>query len=171
MALLPILEVPDPRLRLKAAPVAEVDAEVTALLESMLETMYAAPGIGLAAPQIGIARRIVVLDVSPKEEERQPIRLINPELVETGGALMEAEEGCLSLPNQYAPVKRPERVRVRYLDERGQPQELDADGLLARCLQHEIDHLDGVLFTDHLSRLKREMLMKKLDKQRRQRAG
>ncbi|WP_159716573.1 peptide deformylase [Geminicoccus flavidas] len=171
MALLPILEVPDPRLRQKAAPVQGIDSEVTALLEDMLETMYAAPGIGLAAPQVGIGRRIVVLDVSPKEEERRPLRLINPEVVETGGEAVEAEEGCLSLPNQYAPVKRPERVRVRYLDEHGQEREIDADGLLARCLQHEIDHLDGVLFTDHLSRLKREMLLKKLDKQRRQRAS
>ncbi|WP_027135527.1 peptide deformylase [Geminicoccus roseus] len=171
MALLPILEVPDPRLRQKARPVAAVDARVAALLEDMLETMYAAPGIGLAAPQIGVDERIVVVDVAAKEEEPNPIRLINPEVVETSGEPVEAEEGCLSLPNQFAPVKRPSQVTVRFLDEAGREQRIEADGLLARCLLHEIDHLDGILFTDHLSRLKREMLMKKLDKQRRQRAG
>lgn len=170
MALLPILEVPDPRLRQKAEPVAKIDARVTALLEDMLETMYAAPGIGLAAPQVGIAERIIVLDVGPKEDPR-PIRLINPEVLATAGELVEAEEGCLSLPNQFAPVKRPGQVTVRFTDETGEKREIEADGLLARCLLHEIDHLDGVLFTDHLSRLKREMLLKKLDKQRRQRAG
>ncbi len=170
MALLPILEVPDPRLRQKAEPVAKIDARVTALLEDMLETMYAAPGIGLAAPQVGIAERIVVLDVGPKEDPK-PIRLINPEVLATAGEVVEAEEGCLSLPNQFAPVKRPGQVTVRFTDETGELREIEADGLLARCLLHEIDHLDGVLFTDHLSRLKREMLLKKLDKQRRQRAG
>jgi peptide deformylase len=170
MALLPILEIPDPRLRQKAVPVEKIDDRVRALLEDMLETMYAAPGIGLAAPQIGVGERIVVLDVAPKEDPK-PIRLINPEVVSTSGEITEAEEGCLSLPNQFAPVKRPSAVKVRYTNEAGQQQEIEADGLLARCLLHEIDHLDGVLFTDHLSRLKRDMVMKKLDKQRRQRAG
>ena len=170
MALLPILEAPDPRLREKAAPVQEIDAEVTRLLEDMLETMYAAPGIGLAAPQVGVAQRIIVLDVGPKEEPR-PVRLINPQVVDLSPDKIEGEEGCLSLPNQFAPVTRSTKVTVRYTDEKGQAQEIEADGLLARCLQHEIDHLDGVLFTDHLSRLKRDMIMKKLDKQRRQRAS
>lgn len=170
MALLPILEVPDPILRQKALPVDAIDARVRTLLEDMLETMYAAPGIGLAAPQIGVSARIIVLDVGPKEEPK-PVRLINPEILARSEDIQEAEEGCLSLPNQFAPVKRPGQVTVRYTDEHGQTREIEADGLLARCLQHEIDHLDGILFTDHLSRLKREMVMKKLDKQRRQRVG
>jgi peptide deformylase len=170
MALLPILEVPDPRLRQKAASVPVVDERVRALLDDMLETMYAAPGIGLAAPQVGVAERILVVDVGPKEEPK-PIRLINPQILTQSEELAEAEEGCLSLPNQFAPIKRATAVKVRYTDETGQDQEIDADGLLARCLQHEIDHLDGILFTDHLSRLKRDMVMKKLEKQRRQRAG
>ena len=170
MALLSILEVPDPRLRQKAEPVPVVDERVRTLMDDMLETMYAAPGIGLAAPQVGIDRRIIVVDVGPKEEPT-PIRLINPEILALSDDHAEAEEGCLSLPNQFAPVKRATTVKVRYIDEAGQAQEIDADGLLARCLQHEIDHLDGILFTDHLSRLKRDMVMKKLEKQRRQRAG
>ncbi|HEX2525080.1 MAG TPA: peptide deformylase [Geminicoccus sp.] len=170
MALLPILEVPDPRLRQKAAPVPVVDERVRALLNDMLETMYAAPGIGLAAPQVGVAQRMIVVDVGPKEEPK-PIRLINPEVLSLSEEQAEAEEGCLSLPNQFAPVNRAASVKVRYMDELGQDQEIEAEGLLARCLQHEIDHLDGVLFTDRLSRLKREMLLKKLEKQRRQRAG
>lgn len=170
MALLPILEVPDPRLRQKAERVATIDVRIAALLEDMLETMYAAPGIGLAAPQIGVAERIIVLDVGSKEEPK-PIRLINPEILAAEGEVVEAEEGCLSLPNQFAPVKRPGQVTVRYTDETGEEREIEADGLLARCLQHEIDHLDGVLFTDHLSRLKREMILKKLGKQRRQHVG
>jgi peptide deformylase len=170
MALLSILEVPDPRLRQKALPVQAIDERVAALLDDMLETMYAAPGIGLAAPQVGVAQRMVVVDVGPKED-RKPIRLINPEIVTLSEECQDGEEGCLSLPNQFAPVKRSVSVKVRYTDEIGQTREVEADGLLARCLQHEIDHLDGILFTDHLSRLKRDMVMKKLEKQRRQRAG
>ena len=170
MALLPILEVPDPRLRKKAAPVGEIDADVAKLLDDMLETMYAAPGVGLAAPQVGVDLRIIVLDVGPKDDPK-PARLLNPLILHRSEDSEEAEEGCLSLPNQFAPVTRASRVAVRYTDENGAPREIEGDGLLARCLQHEIDHLDGILFTDHLSRLKREMLLKKLDKQRRQRAG
>lgn len=168
MALLPILEVPDPMLRKKVAPVASIDATLRTLLDDMLETMYAAPGIGLAGPQVGVDKRIIVVDVGPKEE-RRPVRLINPEIVRASDELVEGEEGCLSLPNQFAQVRRPDRVTVRHQDETGEWREIEADGLLARCLQHEIDHLDGILFVDHLSALKRNMLLKKLDKQRRQR--
>ena len=170
MALLSIIEAPDPRLRRKAKRLDGIDADVHKLLEDMLETMYAAPGVGLAAPQVGVDARIIVIDVGPKEEPR-PVRLINPEIVERSDESLEAEEGCLSLPNQFAPVSRASHVKVGYTDETGTRREIEGDGLLARCLQHEIDHLDGILFTDHLSRLKREMLMKKLDKQRRQRAS
>lgn len=166
MARFEILIAPHPILREATAPVERIDDGVLQLLNDMLETMYLAPGIGLAAPQIGISRRVAVVDVGDGEN-RAPMRLINPEVVATDGPSVAVEEGCLSLPEQYAEVVRPERVRVRYLDETGAEREVEADGLLSRCLQHEIDHLDGVLFVDHLSMLKRQMVMRKLKKAQR----
>ncbi|HMR30928.1 MAG TPA: peptide deformylase [Geminicoccaceae bacterium] len=170
MSLLQILQAPHPGLKRVAQPVAEVTDEVRRLMDDMLETMYGAPGIGLAAPQVGVDRRIVVVDVSREENDRNPLRLINPELVWTSDDSVTMEEGCLSLPEQFAEVKRPSAVRLRYLDEAGAPQEVAADGMLARCLQHEVDHLDGILFVDHLSALRRNMILRKLEKARRARA-
>jgi peptide deformylase len=163
-ATLPILLVPDPRLRAKAKPVGAGDGEaVRALSERMLATMYAAPGIGLAAPQVGEMLRLVVIDLQ-KEDARSPIVLVNPEVVAESDETATREEGCLSLPNQYAEVTRPARVKVRYQDLTGARREIEGDGLLAACLQHEIDHLNGVLFVDYLSVLKRNMLLRKLAK-------
>jgi peptide deformylase len=168
MAQRDILIAPHPKLKTKAAPVAAVDDDVRALMDDMLETMYAAPGIGLAAPQIGVARRIVVLDVADKDGPPKPMCLVNPDIVALGEETVVAEEGCLSLPEIYAEVERHARVFVRFTDREGQVREMDAEGLLARCVQHEIDHLDGVLFVDHLSMLKRKMLMRKLAKLQRE---
>jgi peptide deformylase len=164
MTMLDILHFPDPRLRIKAAPVVRVDDEVRALVSNMLETMYAAPGIGLAATQVNVPKRVVVIDVS--KEQDKPLILINPEVIERHG-VEEMEEGCLSVPGFYELVTRAERIRFRALDQDGQPFEADADGLLAVCIQHEIDHLDGKLFVDYLSQLKRQRIRKKLEKQRR----
>lgn len=164
MARLPILVAPHPVLKRKAQPVAEVDARVAKLMDDMVETMYDANGIGLAAPQVGVLDRVIVVDVHEKGEQPNPIRLANPEIVWSSDEKAVCEEGCLSVPEQYAEVTRPERIRVRYLDERNQPQELEADGMLATCLQHEIDHLNGVLFVDYLSTLKRGILLKKVQK-------
>lgn len=160
----PILIAPHPSLKTKAKPVAAVDDRVRALLDDMLETMYAAPGVGLAAPQIGVLERLVVLDTAGKDEPPQPMRLVNPEIVWESDEVATYEEGCLSLPEQYADVTRPAAVEVAYLDETGARRSVRGEGLLAVCLQHEIDHLDGVLFVDHLSTLKRNMLMRKLSK-------
>jgi peptide deformylase len=171
MAVLPIVEVPDPRLRLVSTPVALVDDEVRQLVADMTDTMYDAHGIGLAAIQIGVARRVVVIDLQVEDEEGKPVRdphaYINPEIVSVSDELSTYNEGCLSIPEQYAEVKRPARARVRWLDTDGATHEEELEGLLATCMQHEIDHCDGVLFTDHISRLKRDMLMKKLTKLRR----
>ncbi|MEZ5840972.1 MAG: peptide deformylase [Hyphomicrobiales bacterium] len=165
MAKLEILTVPDPRLRQQCKPVEVVDDGIRALMDEMLETMYAAPGIGLAAIQVGVARRIVVIDVSKEEDARTPICLVNPEVIWTSEEARVYEEGCLSVPEYYDEVERPERCRVRYLDRDGKEQELEADGLLAVCVQHEIDHLNGRLFIDHLSKLKRDRVVKKFAKQ------
>ncbi|PWS36467.1 peptide deformylase [Falsiroseomonas bella] len=162
--LLPILYVPDPRLRAKAKPVEPGDPRVPALAERMLATMYKAPGIGLAGPQVGEMLRLVVIDLRP-EETPQPIVLINPEIVAESKELATREEGCLSLPGQFADVTRPARVKARWTDLTGARQEMEAEGLMAACLQHEIDHLDGVLFVDHISALKRNMLLRKLAKE------
>jgi peptide deformylase len=158
MACLPILEYPDPRLRIRATPVAAVDDDVRTLVADMLETMYVAPGIGLAATQVDVHKRILVLDIS--EDRDEPYCLINPELLSQEGSAS-YEEGCLSVPGVFEAVDRAERIRVRAQDEQGELQEFDADGLLAICIQHEIDHLDGKLFVDYLSTLKRERLKKK----------
>jgi peptide deformylase len=162
--LLPILYVPDPRLRAKAKPVEPGDPRVPALAERMLATMYKAPGIGLAGPQVGEMLRLVVIDLRP-EETPQPMVLVNPEIVAESKELATREEGCLSLPGQFADVTRPARVKARWTDLAGARQEMEAEGLMAACLQHEIDHLDGVLFVDHISALKRNMLLRKLAKE------
>ena len=164
MAHLPILIAPDPRLKLKAKPVAGVSREIRRLMDDLLETMYAAPGIGLAAPQAGIGFRVLVIDIAREGEERQPLCMANPELMWVSDEIAVYEEGCLSLPEHYAEVARPARIRVRYLDERNAVREMEADGLLATVIQHEMDHLDGVLFVDHLSNLKRNMILRKLAK-------
>ena len=165
MAKLHILTFPDARLRRCAEPVDQVDGAIRQLVDDMLETMYAAPGIGLAAIQVNVAKRVVVIDTS--EEKDQPLCLINPEVVSHSGE-EQMDEGCLSVPGFYETVTRAERVTVRALDRDGQPFELDTDGLLAVCIQHEIDHLDGRLFVDHISSLKRQRIRKKLEKEKRQ---
>ena len=164
MAIRDILIIPDKRLRAKSEPVNATDAEVRALVDDMFATMYAAPGIGLAAIQIGVPTRVVTMDLAGKEEPPQPQVFINPEIVGSSAEKSVYEEGCLSIPEYYEEVERPQAVRVKYLDLDGKPQEIEADGLLATCLQHEIDHLNGVLFIDHISKLKRDMVMKKFKK-------
>ncbi len=162
---LPILIAPDPALKLRARRIGEQDADqVRALIPRMLDTMYRAPGIGLAAPQVGAPLRLAVVDLMANEAPA-PIALINPEIVAASEELAIREEGCLSLPGQYADVSRPARVKVRYFDQQGARREIEAEGLLAVCLQHEIDHLDGILFVDHLSALKRNMIMRRLAKE------
>ncbi len=168
LAPLKILTVPDPVLRTRARPVAaEHEATLRALVPRMFAAMYAAPGIGLAAPQVGVGLRVAVVDLMA-EDKPDPIVLINPEILATSEDRETREEGCLSLPGQYADVTRPARVRIRFHDQQGARRELSAEGLLAACLQHEIDHLDGVLFVDHLSTLKRNMLLRRLAKELRQ---
>ena len=171
MAVLPIVEVPDPRLRLVSRPVEAFDDTLRQLVADMTETMYAAHGIGLAAIQVGVDQRVLVIDLQEeKDEEDKPVRnpqaYVNPEILEVSDELSTYNEGCLSIPEQYAEVARPARCRVRWRDPTGGSHEAELDGLMATCMQHEIDHLNGVLFTDHLSRLKRDMVMKKLAKLR-----
>lgn len=173
MAIRPIVEVPDPLLRQKSVPVESVDDDLRALIADMFETMYAAPGIGLAAIQVGIPKRVLVIDLQePEEEGGEPVKdprvFINPEIVEHSDQEVPYTEGCLSVPDQFADVDRPDRIRARWLDEKGEPHDEVIEGLLATCLQHEMDHLEGILFIDHLSRLKREMILKKLAKQRKE---
>jgi peptide deformylase len=162
MALLPIITAPDPRLKRKAVPVERVDAGIRELMDDMLETMYAAPGIGLAAPQVGELKRIIVVDIAREDEKPAPLAMANPELLWVSDEDAAYDEGCLSLPEHYAEVVRPASIRLRYLDRENEIRELEADGLLATCIQHEIDHLDGVLFVDHISALKRNMILRKL---------
>ena len=164
MTIKPLIILPDPILRQVSQPIETVDGEVKKLADDMLETMYDAPGIGLAAIQIGIARRMLVIDLSKEGEDKQPLVFINPEIVSSSDDRSVYEEGCLSIPDYYAEVERPAKVTVKYLDREGKEQSVEADGLLATCLQHEIDHLNGVLFIDHISRLKREMVIKKFTK-------
>jgi peptide deformylase len=166
MALLDIIVAPDPRLARTAEPVAEVDRAVRKLMDDLLATMYAAPGIG-AAPQAGVNKRVLVLDISRDPRTPQPLRMANPEIAWASDEVLKYEEGCLSLPDQFADVERPAKVRVRYRDENDRPVEIEADGLLATCIQHEIDHLQGVLFVDHISTLKRGMILRKLQKLKR----
>jgi peptide deformylase len=166
MALLSIITAPDPRLKQVCQTVDQVDDEIRRLLDDMLETMYAAPGIGLAAPQVGALIRALVVDISHDDEKKAPLRMLNPELTWVSDHDASYDEGCLSLPEHYAEVIRPAEIKVTYLDAQGKKQELAADGLLATCIQHEMDHLDGILFVDHISALKRNMILRKLLKLR-----
>jgi peptide deformylase len=178
MAIRPIIEVPDPLLRQKSTPVDTVDDDLRALIADMFETMYDAPGIGLAAVQVGVPKRLLVMDLqepeNPDDPEspvvKEPRVFINPEILSHSDREVPYTEGCLSVPDQYAEVMRPDRIRARWLDEHGESHEQDLDGLLAICLQHEMDHLEGILFIDHLSKLKRDMVLKKLAKARKERA-
>ncbi len=181
MAILPILEVPDPRLKTVSTPVTEFNDELRQLVEDMFETMYDAPGIGLAAIQVGVPKRVLVIDLQERAEDdpeqgetgktgqqvvRNPRIFINPEILEPSEEQSVYNEGCLSVPDQYAEVERPARIRARWQDLDGKVHEEEMEGLMATCLQHEMDHLEGILFIDHLSRLKRQMVLKKLEKQR-----
>jgi peptide deformylase len=174
MAIMRIYETPDPVLRQISTPVEKVDDELRALIADMFETMYDAPGIGLAAVQVGVPKRLLVMDLQEPEEEggevvKEPRVFINPEILSASDHEIPYTEGCLSVPDQYAEVLRPDRIRARWLDEQGKSHEQDLDGLLAVCLQHEMDHLEGILFIDHLSKLKRDMVLKKLAKARKER--
>ena len=170
MALLPIIVAPDPRLKRLSQPVAQVDDEIRRLMDDMLETMYKAPGIGLAAPQVGVLKRVIVVDVAREGEDSQPLQMANPEIISVSDADATYEEGCLSLPEHFAEVVRPETARIRYLDRNNELREIDADGLLAVWVQHEIDHLDGILFVDHITALKRNMILRKLTKLKKEQA-
>ena len=172
MAILPIIEAPDPRLKTVSTPVDTVDDALRAVIEDMFETMYDAPGIGLAAIQIGLPKRVLVIDLQEKNEEtgavvREPRVFINPEILEESEEMAVYNEGCLSVPEQYADIERPAVIKAKWLDSDGTEHVKTLDGMIATCLQHEMDHLDGILFIDHLSRLKREMVLKKLHKMRR----
>ena len=164
MAVLPIIIAPDQRLKKKCTPVGKVDEGIATLMTDMLDTMYLAPGIGLAAPQIGVTKRVIVVDASGKDNDPAPIKMADPELLFLSEDLWTYEEGCLSLPEHYAEVERPAKIRVGYIDENNERQELEAEDLLATCIQHEMDHLDGKLFVDHISALKRNMILRKLIK-------
>jgi peptide deformylase len=164
MALRDIIKLPDKRLRLRSEPVKRIDADIRALVDDMFQTMYAAPGIGLAAIQVGVAKRVVTMDLSKKDEAQKPQVFINPEIVWASEERSIHEEGCLSIPEYYEEVERPNAVRVKYLDLAGEAHEIAANGLFATCIQHEIDHINGVLFIDHISKLKRDRVIRKFAK-------
>jgi peptide deformylase len=164
MAVLSIIKAPDPILKKRCAPVEVVDDEIRTLMDDMLETMYVAPGVGLAAPQVSVHKRVIVVDTSRGDTDRSPIRMADPEIIESSEDVAVYDEGCLSFPDQYAEVERPAKVRVRYLDYDNKVQEIEAEGLLSTCIQHEMDHLDGKLFVDHISMLKRNMILRKMSK-------
>src|SRR5210317_526704 len=168
MSILNILKEPDPILRKKSTPVTVVDKSIKKLLHDMLETMYAAPGIGLAAAQVGILKRLVVIDLAKDGEKKSPIFFVNPVITWKSDILEKKEEGCLSIPDYFAEIKRPNACHVKYLDQHGKEKQLKAEGLLATCIQHEIDHCDGILFIDYLSKLKRMFILKKLAKLKKQ---
>ncbi|HEV3176401.1 MAG TPA: peptide deformylase [Stellaceae bacterium] len=168
MSILPIITAPDPRLKLKARPVAAVNDGIRRLMDDMLETMYLAPGIGLAAPQVGVTKRVLVLDVAGEGEKPAPLKIANPEILWRSEELATYSEGCLSLPEHYADVTRPAEIKLRYLDYQNEVRELHAKGLLATVIQHEMDHLEGTLFVDHISALKRNIILRKLAKAKRQ---
>ena len=170
MALMPIIIAPDARLKIKTKPVDHVDAAVKTLMDNMLETMYAANGIGLAAPQVGDMRSVIVVDCARQAEKPAPIKMANPEIIAVSPNDNTHEEGCLSLPEHYADVVRPDSITLRYLNENNKILEIDADGILATCIQHEMDHLEGILFVDHISALKRNMILRKLKKVKKQAA-
>jgi len=168
MAILPIITAPDPRLKVAAKPVDKVDTATRKLMDDMLETMYLAPGIGLAAPQIGVAKRILVVDIAKEGEKPAPLKIANPEILWHSEEMATFNEGCLSLPEHYADVTRPAEIKLRYLDHENEIRELHAKDLLATVIQHEMDHLEGVLFVDHISSLKRNIILRKLAKAKRQ---
>ncbi len=159
---------PDPILRKKSVELEKVDDELRALLDDMLETMYAAPGIGLAAVQVGILKRLIVIDISKDKENKNPLFLINPEIISLSNKTTIYEEGCLSLPGHFAEIERPAECQIKFIDYEGKEKELKADGLLATCIQHEVDHLNGILFVDYLSKLKKDMIIKKLIKHKKE---
>ena len=163
-----ILTIPDPILRKISQPVKKVDKEIKNLMDDMLETMYNAPGIGLAAVQIGVRKRVIVIDLSKEKEKKKPIFIVNPEIVSKSDDLVSYEEGCLSIPNQFAEIERPAECQIKYIDYNGKKKEMKANGLLATCIQHEVDHLNGILFIDYLSKLKRDMIIKKLVKNKKE---
>ena len=166
MALRQILTEPNKILREKSSLVEKVDENLQKLMDDMLETMYAAPGIGLAAIQVGVPKRVIVLDITPKDKPKNPMYFVNPEIITKSENSSTYEEGCLSVPGQFAEINRPDKCHIKYLDYYGQPKEIKADGMLATCIQHEIDHLEGILFIDYLSKLKKTMIIKKLSKQK-----
>jgi len=168
MALREILTEPNKILRKKSITVDEVNEEIQLLMDDMLDTMYAAPGIGLAAIQVGIPKRVIVLDISKKDEPKKPMCFVNPEIIVKSKNNSSYEEGCLSVPGQFAEIERPDKCTVKFLDYYGKAQELKAEGMLATCIQHEMDHLEGILFIDYLSKLKRSMIVKKLSKQKKE---
>jgi len=168
MALRQILTEPNEILRQKSLPVNQVDKNLQKLMDDMLETMYAAPGIGLAAIQIGIPKRVLVIDITQKNEPKNPMFFINPEIISKSETNSSYEEGCLSVPGQFAEIERPDKCQIKYLDYYGHPKEIEAEGMLATCIQHEIDHLEGILFIDYLSKLKKSMIVKKLSKQKKE---
>ena len=168
MTIRKILVEPDPFLRQKSKKVEKVDDDVRSLMNDMLETMHDAPGIGLAAIQIGVPKRIIVMDLAKENEKKQPLYFVNPEIITKSEIDLTYEEGCLSVPGQFAEIDRPDRCKIKYLDYDGKEQILNAEGLLATCIQHEIDHLEGILFIDYLSKLKRSMITKKLSKQKKE---
>lgn len=168
MAILSILTAPDPLLKKKCVDVAEVTDDIRTLLDDMVETMYDAPGIGLAAPQVGVLKNMIVLDVADDDEEPAPMKMVNPKISWASDELSTYEEGCLSVPQSYAEIERPAQVRIQYLDETGKECEIEADGMFATCVQHEIDHLQGTLFIDHMSRIKRSIIIRKLTKMKKE---
>ena len=170
MPQLPIIIAPDPRLKAVSAPVATIDDATRRLIDDMVSTMYAAPGVGLAAPQVGVRKRIIVVDPTDGEGNRRLVRMVNPEITALSDELVEHEEGCLSLPEFYEILERPRAIEVRFLDPDGSQRSFAADGLLARCIQHEVDHLDGVIFVDRLSAVKRNIILRKLAKTKKQKA-
>ena len=166
MAVRRILTEPNKTLRQKSLPVEKVDKDLQLLMDDMVETMYAAPGIGLAAIQVGVAKRVIVIDIAQKDGAKNPMFFINPEIIEKSNNNSTYEEGCLSVPGQFAEIERPDKCHVKYLDYNGKQQEINAEGMLATCIQHEMDHLEGILFIDYLSKLKQSMIIKKLSKQK-----
>ncbi len=167
MAVLPLVKAPNPRLKLTSQPVAEIDSKLRRFMADMLETMKDAKGIGLAAIQVGVPKRVAVIDLDPGGPNSKPVYLVNPRVVSASDELATSHEGCLSVPEIWDDVKRPSRITVEYTDEKGRPQTVEAEGLLATCLQHEIDHINGLLFIDHLSKLKRSMALRKTAKLKR----
>ncbi len=168
MAIRKILTIPDPILRKKSESVKKIDQDIKNLMDDMLQTMYDAPGIGLAAIQIGVPKRVVVMDLSKDTENKKPIYFVNPEIIWKSDVNSAYEEGCLSIPNQFAKIERPDKCHVQYLDYNGQEKKIEADGLLSTCIQHEIDHLNGVLFIDYLSKLKKDIIVKKVSKDKKE---